>query len=336
MQLVSVIAAEFDEAWYRADLASIVGERTEEDLAAWIDTLCRTQLKQEIVDARFASKSVGAVFGLTLADGMNVVLKLFPTSFSESELRAIERCLAHVVAAGFPATKQLTPLFRAEGLWAAFYELAPGRVLDPHTPEVRTKLARALADFARVMTGIDPSGLPLSPTRRDALWPPAHRIGINLSIPGGEWIDARAEAAQRLIRATHLPLFAAHTDWAASHALFEGERLSAVIDWDSLMQASEAEMVGRAAAEFTLQWSAQGPQGPLTPTRDEAIAFVREYEAARGRRFDTVEQRVISASADYLLAQIGRHGHSGPDCADDEFRRVLRETAVEPLVSFGA
>ena len=61
---------------------------------------------------------------------------------------------------------------------------------------------------------------------------------------------------------------------------------------------------------------------------------MRDYELARGRRFDPVERDVINASAVYLLAQVGRHGHSAPGCPDDDFRRLLRETAEAPLVAF--
>jgi hypothetical protein len=59
---------------------------------------------------------------------------------------------------------------------------------------------------------------------------------------------------------------------------------------------------------------------------------VDAYEIARGRRFDAIEHRVINASADYVLAQVARHGHSAPGCADDEFRALLRTTAAAPLV----
>ena len=330
-RLASLIAAEFDEGWYRADLASITGERSDDALAAWVDGVCLTHLGQRIVDAHFVSKSVGAVFGVTLADRRSVVLKLFHPSFDEGELRAIESCLRHVLGTGFPATKQVVPLFRIDGTWAAFYELASGHVLDAHRPEVRRTLARGLTELARSVDGWNACGLPLAPTRQSALWPPAHRVSIDLSVPGGEWIDARAVASQRLIRASDLPLMAAHTDWSVKNALFaDDHRIAAILDWDSLMQASEAEMVGRAAAEFTVG----SPQGSSTPSREEATAFVRAYEAARGRAFDAVEQRVINASADYLLAQVGRHGHTGPGCPDDSFRALLRETAEKPLVSF--
>jgi hypothetical protein len=78
MSLAATIRTEFNDEAYRADLASVVGPRSVEGLAAWIDELCRVQLAERVAGARFACKSVGAVFGLVLTDGRGVVLKLFP------------------------------------------------------------------------------------------------------------------------------------------------------------------------------------------------------------------------------------------------------------------
>jgi hypothetical protein len=89
-------------------------------------------------------------------------------------------------------------------------------------------------------------------------------------------------------------------------------------------------MVGRAAAQFTAQWELAAP---LTPTGDEATAFVREYQAARGRPFDAVEKQVINASADYLMAQVARQELAGPH---DPYQRLLRDTKDAPLVKFDA
>ncbi|MFT3693897.1 MAG: aminoglycoside phosphotransferase family protein [Kofleriaceae bacterium] len=331
MKLASLIRAELTEDWYRADLASIVGPRSPEQLETWIDELCTRELGHGVIDAHFASKSVGAVFGVKLADGSRVVLKIFPSTCSEAELRAIEACLALLVADDFPAPKQLAPIFRADHNWAAFYELRPGRVLDAHQPNIRQELARHLADFARLTTGFPPTHLQVAASSADTLWGQPHRITIDVTLTGGEWIDARAEVAQRVIRAANLPIIAAHMDWSTKNALFhDDQRVSAILDWDSLRRASEAEMVGCAAAEFTVQWP---PFGSFTPSHAEATAFVREYEEARGRRFDPIEQRVINAAADYLLAQVGRATYK-PGATDDDFRRLLRETADEPLVAF--
>jgi len=330
-RLASSISTEFDDEHYRADLASIVGVRSDESLALWIDELCRAQVGQAVGGARFACKSFGAVFGLTLADDTAVVLKLFPSTFDETALRAIASCLARIHEAGFPSPKPLVPLFQAAGVWGAFYELIDGTVLDAHRVDVRRTLAEALAELTRIVGDVDPTGLPLAPTRRHTVWGTPHRVGIDLGVAGGEWIDARAAAAQRAVRAAALPVIAAHLDWGTKNALFVDGKLRAILDWDSLMIASEAELVGRAAAQFTAQWELPVR---LAPTREEASAFVHEYEEARGRRFTPVEQLVANASADYLMAEIARQVFRGPDSADDEYCALLRETAATPLISF--
>lgn len=322
--LAAAIANEFTEPMDRADLGTIVGARSDEELVAWIGALCRDHLGSDVVGARFTHKSVGAVFGLVLADGAAVVLKLFPPLFLESELRAIERCTLELFAAGIPMPRPLGPLFQADGVWAAFSELVDGRVLDAHEPAVRRRLAEMLAELARLAP--DPRGLPLVATRRTTLWGAPHRLGIDYARPGGAWIDARAEAAQRIARSVPLPEIAVHSDWGTKNVLFRDGELCAILDWDSLERGSEAEMVGRAAAEFTAQWELPAP---LTPTREEATAFVREYEAARGRAFTADERIVANAAADYLVAQVARQ-ELGPE---GEFQQLLRATEDTPLIA---
>src|SRR5262245_60455469 len=59
--LAAAIANEFAEPTYRADLGTIAGARSDDELAAWIGELCRERLGSDVVGARFAGKSVGAV-----------------------------------------------------------------------------------------------------------------------------------------------------------------------------------------------------------------------------------------------------------------------------------
>jgi hypothetical protein len=327
--LVEAIADEFAEPGYRADLASITGARDDAELAAWIGALCRAQLGASVAGARFASKSMGAVFGVELADGTCAVLKLFPPVFDEPALRAIERCQTTLYDAGFPVPRQLAPMFSTDVGWGAFYELVDGDVEDAHRPDIRTTLAQLLARLAGV--ALDPTDLPPSPVPRDVLWHPPHRTTIDLARPGGEWIDERAEAARQTMRTISLPAIAAHSDWGTKNTLFAGGHVVAVLDWDSLVQMSEAEMVGRAAAQFAAQWNLPSR---LTPTPDEASAFVADYEDARRRRFDRDEQRVANASADYIVAHVARQTFSDPASPDDDFRRLLRDTANAPLIAF--
>ena len=59
-----------------------------------------------------------------------------------------------------------------------------------------------------------------------------------------------------------------------------------------------------------------------------ATAFVREYEAARGRAFTADERAVVNAAADYLVAQVARQELG----ADGEYQRLLRATEDAPLI----
>jgi hypothetical protein len=143
--------------------------------------------------------------------------------------------------------------------------------------------------------------------------------------PSGQRRGRRA--VRRITRAAALPQIAAHSDWGTKNALFRDGRPRAILDWDSLGCASEAEMVGRAAAEFTAQWEFPAA---LAPTREEATAFVREYEAARGRALTTEEHAAANAAADDLVAQIARQELG----ADGEYQRLLRAPQDAPLIAF--
>jgi hypothetical protein len=103
----------------------------------------------------------------------------------------------------------------------------------------------------------------------------------------------------------------------------------AVLDWDSLAAASEPDLVGRAAAFFTAQWELPVR---LTPSRGEARAFVDEYEAARGRRFSATERTVLSAAADYAVAQVARLQHAAGEQRADSYVELLRDCTGEPLL----
>jgi len=106
-------------------------------------------------------------------------------------------------------------------------------------------------------------------------------------------------------------------------------QLGAVFDWDSLCAASEAEMVGRAATQFTAQWQLPGR---LTPTHAEARAFVSGYEHARDRRLSSHECIVAAAAAEYLIAQVARLEHALGATAGNNYLELFRECAHEPLL----
>jgi hypothetical protein len=122
-------------------------------------------------------------------------------------------------------------------------------------------------------------------------------------------------------------------DWGSKNARFVGDTVCAVFDWDSLCQASEAEMVGRAAAQFTAQWNLPAA---LVPSPFEALAFVEEYERASGKRFSVAEWPVIIASAEYLTATIARLEAAHTSAPPGEWLERLRNLGQTPLFASGS
>lgn len=302
--LYDLLNAEFQGEW-RSDLATITGPRSNQQIATLVERLAWEELGQEIRGALFAEKSIGAVFGLELSSGDRVVLKLFHPSQLLTQLAAVHRCLNVLVQFGFPAPPPQSRLFQTEdGITGAFYSFMDGDIRNAHEPIVRQELAQVLAELTSLLAHEDPTELPLAPTRGNELWPASHRSFLKLNEdPAAKWIDDIARRAQSVIRAKALPLMPAHLDWGVKNCRFDQERVCVVYDWDSLFAASEAEMVGRAAAQFTAQWDLPAP---LTPSLTEVRAFVHEYEIARGRTFPDEEWVVLAASADYVVAQVAR------------------------------
>ncbi len=99
-----------------------------------------------------------------------------------------------------------------------------------------------------------------------------------------------------------------HTDWSAQNCRFVDNAIHVVYNWDSLMLDKEPIIVAEAAMTFAFNWLLPGPQ--IAPSPDEARAFVREYEEARGAPFTAAEWESITAAATYSLAYGARLEHS--------------------------
>ena len=71
---------------------------------------------------------------------------------------------------------------------------------------------------------------------------------------------------------------------------------------DSLAWIDELRCLGSAAVHFTYT----GEAGTRWPTRDEALAFVADYEAAREVGFTARERARIEAAMTYAMAYTAR------------------------------
>lgn len=330
--LAEILAGEFRDRTYRADLATLVGNRDFPEVERWVAELTQAQLGVPQSGALFAKKSVGAVFGIVLESGEPAVLKLFNRSLTHSELSAMHRCLAVPVAHGFPVARQRSDIFEADaGVFAAFYGYLDGAHRNPHEPPVRRELARSLAELNALLAPLDTSDLPLAPGRQESLWPAPQHIweAREIDDEDARFIATHARAAQLVLKKSKLPLVATHLDWGVKNIRFRDDAVCAVYDSDSVHAASEAECVGRAAAQFTAQWDIPAL---LTPTATEAQAFVDEYQAARGRKFSRAERTQAAAAARYTVAQAARLEHLSNVPEADNYRGLLRNYESDPLL----
>jgi len=330
--LAEILAEEFRDRAYKAELATLVGARSYEEIAHWVEELTLAHVGARCNGGLFAAKSVGAVFGIVLENGEPAVLKLFNQTYKQSELAAMHRCMASATAQGYPVPRLRSELFEASpGIWGTFYAYLDGDQRDAHTPVVRRELARSLAELSAALASLDASELPATPTRLESLWPPPQRLldRVELENADTRFIDEHAAAAQRTIKKSKLPRVAVHLDWGVKNVRFRDDTICAVYDWDSLHAASEAECAGRAAAQFTAQWDMPAL---LTPTPDEAQAFFDEYQAARGKRFSRAERTVAAASARYVVAHVARQELAAGIPEGDNFRGLLRGYDAAPLL----
>ena len=330
--LAEILAEEFQERWYKDDLATLIGDRSDEETERWTAELTVARLKVPYGGGLFATKSVGATFGIVLEDGEPVVLKLFNRYFTHAELSAVHRCMAMAAAQGYPAPQMRSDLFEASsGVWGAFYAYVDGDLRDGHEPVVRRELARSLAELTALLSPFDAADLPLTGVRRESLWPPPFRLWAQAKIDNDDsrFINAHGAAAKRTVKKSKVPLVAAHLDWGVKNVRFRDGAVCAVYDWDSLHAASEAECAGQAAAQFTAQWNFPAR---LTPTSDEAGAFFEEYQSARGKKFSREERAIAAASAHYLVAWVAYNELAAGVSEGENFRGLLRNYDSEPLL----
>lgn len=333
-EFAALLAREFT-GLYREDLNALVGSRADRELASLVDRLARAELHQAPACPLFVEKSVGFVVGLHLESGERVVLKLFHPDQQRSELAACHRVLRRLLASGFPATKPLTDVFTAtENLLGCFYAFSSGELRSGHEPAVRQQLAATLAAFTAVVRDVSPDQLPPAPGHQAHVWQTSHRSFLNVQPATDlQWIDDIAVAAQNVLKESYLPLMPAHMDWGVKNARFSESSVVVAYDWDSLCQACEAEMVGRAAAQFTAQWDLPGA---IAPSPDEALAFVDAYEVAASRHFDPEEWLVLRAAAEYVTAQVARLEASGPEPPTGGFLERLRHLPQTPIFAHHA
>ena len=308
---------------------SILGTADPARVERRLNDFCEAHLGSGLAEVIFCELSVGAAFGLSLARGENVFLKVHPPERPREYLTAMNRVQAHLREREFPCPRPLVgPSAFGDGLATADEYLDDGEHPDGHHPASRRAMAGALARLIALGKEVkDVRGLERGWNwpERDKLWPQPHNalFDFEATARGAGWIDEVAAAAKRVVDGFGGELVIGHADWSADQIRLRDGEVSAVYDWDSLRLDKEAVFVGIAASNFTATWRFGVPN---PPSPEETWAFVSEYEEARGAPFAGEEREAVAAAAIYAIAYVARCEHAidqeGRDLAGS-FREAL-------------
>jgi len=130
---------------------------------------------------------------------------------------------------------------------------------------------------------------------------------------GAEWTDDIARTALAVMRPATSRIVVGHLDWSAKNMRMGPQGIAVVYDWDAVFLDRETFVVGAAAAHFPMTWELDVPG---IPDAREVMAFVQEYEEARGQAFRDTELEEVAASATYARAYAARCEHAGDPGGD--------------------
>jgi hypothetical protein len=336
--LITEAGAQWDPVLERALFGTAEPARIAEALESFVGTRCGP-----VADAVFYRPGVGIVAGLRLLDSSEVVLKVHRWNVTVARLRAVHQVQSLLADAGLPAPRPLAGPEELGGGIATVEALQRGTAANGRDPDVRRALAEGLHAFvaaASPLVGRVDVGPPLMIRPPGApLWFEPHDVRFDLegTAAGAEWIDELATLARHRLERMPAGDVIGHFDWRIQNLAFDGAAIVGIYDWDSVAAAPEAVVVGNTAALFTADWSSDEPD-PL-PSLGDMRAFVRDYEVARGRRFDGAELEAADAANLFLCAYGARCQHSDatrhPELGrgvEAPFFRLLRERGERGLL----
>lgn len=301
--------------WEREPLLErdVFGTIDPQHIAKLVDRFCGQHLGSRIARYEFFATSVGSVHGVRLRDRRRVVVKAYRREIDLVHLAAVQRAQARLACGGFPAPSPVqapAPLERGVAIVETLMDR--GDWVDAHDPAVRMAVACGLAQFiehARPLVAMP--GIASWREGYARLWRQPHhrRFDFPATARGAEWIDQLAAQARQLLDEdlSGEPVVG-HGDWRVEHLRFTDGALSAVYDWDSLAVGPEPVFVGAAAHAFTADWSIYGHR--CIPTVQESLAFIADYETARGAQFSHGECWAAHNSLVATMAYSGRCEYS--------------------------
>lgn len=253
-----------------------------------LDRWCRAHLHTGVARVIFKEGYLSTVLGVETTSGRQAVVKV------RRPARRLEACVMvhrRVFDAGFACPEPLVGLEPLDPFVASAENLISGGELWPTSGRSPEPFARALA--ALIAVAPEPTDVPTlepplpwtGPDRQQpGLWPSPDDRDVDLNaIDGPAWLDDTARAARSRFEHADDRLVVGHGDWYTGNLRWSGLGLHVVWDWDSVIAASEAWVVGLAAAVYPA--TKAGTEATIAETE----GFLSAYQAARGRTFSANE-----------------------------------------------
>jgi len=300
-------------------------------IEALLQHFCQTQLGRTIAQCGLSYLSVGATFVLKLTDNDRVVIKAHGLDQDRAALRASSQIQAALAQEGVLCPRVLVfPQQWHSTILSAQAYVAAGDRINGFAPFVRQAMARHLAELMQRTRQYSQfaADLPLWMPwlfDRSTLWPKPHNVLFDFeqTASGATWIDDIARLAQAILLKADGETAIGHSDWSVQNMAFRGTELVCIYDWDSLRVGKEAFFVGGAARCFAHDWRFEGPERSITLA--EVLAFVKEYETARGCAFTAAEWQTVGAAIVYTAAYGTRCAHPGNNPETPHSRRTKQQ-----------
>jgi Ser/Thr protein kinase RdoA (MazF antagonist) len=261
---------------------------------------CGMWLRARPVEILATGGHLSRVSELLLANGRRVVVKVRP---AQERLAGCAYVQQHLWRTGFPCPEPLAgpvPFGTGSDLAASAETWVPGgEMLSPDGSGAVDAYATLLARMIRLAPPAArlPSLAPAPPWNAwnhggRGVWPAADDRPDDLNaIPETAWLDDVGRAVQRRLAAAGPENFVVgHGDFEAHNVRWRELSMTAglhyasvvVHDWDSVIVAPEAVIVGFAAAVWP---SGVGPASTIDQTAD----FIEAYQRAAGRSWSSDE-----------------------------------------------
>jgi Phosphotransferase enzyme family len=231
----------------------------------------------------FSTGHVSRVFGLELADGRLIVVKVRTAAQRIAGCVAVQR---HLFARGFPCPEPLAGPAPIGSAVATAEAYLPGG--EPPGPESATPATFAELLARLVCSAPAPATIPMLEPAPSwvgwshngiGIWPHPDDLDIDLNEQTRpDWIDAIGARLRARLSASPSAMVVGHADWESHNIRWAGPARVSVDDWDSVAALPEAAVAGAAAAVFPAT-----PDGrTVAATVEETAAFLDAYQVARG------------------------------------------------------